>query len=49
MLENVVKKVARGILAVLDLHDILGVNAVLEFVVKKVKREILMELVHRDS
>ena len=43
------KKVTREILAVLDLQDLLEAKAMLELVVKKVTREMLVVLVHRDS
>ena len=49
MLENVVKKETREILAVLDTQDLMEAKATLELVVKKVTREMLVVLVHKDS
>ena len=45
MLENVVKNGTREVLALVGLQDPLEANAMLELVVKKVKREMLVVLV----
>ena len=44
MLENVVKKGTREVLALVGLQDPLEAKAMLELVVKKVKREMLVVL-----
>ena len=49
MLENVARKVTREMFVLVDLQDLLEAKIMLELVVKNVKREILMVLVHRDS
>ena len=45
MLENVVKKGTREMLILVDLQDLLEAKAMLELVVKKVKREMSATLV----
>ena len=45
MLENVVKKGTREMLVLVDLQDLLEAKAMLELVVKKVKREMSVTLV----
>ena len=47
MLENVVKKGTREMLVLVDLQDLLEAKAMLELVVKKVKREISVALVSK--
>ena len=45
VLENMVKKGTRKVLALVDLQDLLEAKAMLELIVK---REVLVVLVHRD-
>ena len=45
MLEDVVKKGTREMLVLVDLQDLLEAKAMLELVVKKVKREMSVMLV----